>query len=500
MNRLFVVILSLLLATPLFANVLVLIQGASSVGVPSNSVSPVISGTPQVGSTLTASNGTWTNSPTGYTYQWEYYDTTTNISGATSSSYTPVTGDISHTLAVLVTATNGSGSSSPAASSPTASVTGSSSTTLAALHTYYISPTGLDTHGGTNSTTDAWATPNHSVQCGDVIIAAAGNYTSAYSPFGIGNWGTVSSCPSTSGGIDGSGGIYFATLLCAGPDVMSCNVQNSNSGEPFRVDQSNWAVEGFYAKNALASACFAAVSSTTTTRHHVAFINDIGVGCQYGAFGTYSYQATASCGLLCGGVDQTAVVGGIAFNSASGSGVCGSGVSIIPFPGPDTSAGTHVFLSGIYSYNNVNGFCGPRSNGAGGYTTAYAAATAGATSFQVTSTTNLSVGHPIGDLGNSAYNAGVSGNGAIPAGSVVNTITGSSSPYTITFKNAAGGTGVVASPGIASGDNIAYGGTTDGEGIIFDTWGSNNGSGVGYPYQGVVEQSALWPWSCPQLL
>ena len=360
-----------------------------------------------------------------------------------------------------------------------------------ALHTYYLSPTGSDAANGLTTAT-AWASPNHAVQCGDVIIAQPGNYTPAYSPFGSGSWGTVSTCPSTSGGIDGNGGVYFATLLCGGTDVMSCNIQNSLSGEPFRVDKSNWAVEGFYAKNALASTCFSAVSSTTTTIHHVAFINDIGIGCQLAAIDTYSYQATASCGLLCGGVDQTAIVGAIAFNAASGSSVCGSGISIIPFPGPDTSAGTHVYLSGVYSYNNVNGFCGSRSNGAGGYTTAYAAASPGATSFQVTSTTNLSVGHPIGDLGNSAYNTGVSGNGALSAGSVVNTITGSSSPYTITFLNAAGGTGVVASPGIASGDNIAYGGTTDGEGIIFDTWGSNNGSGVGYPYQGVVEQSVLW--------
>jgi len=45
--------------------------GGGGGGAPVNSVLPVISGTAQTGSTLTASTGTWTNSPTGYTYQWQ---------------------------------------------------------------------------------------------------------------------------------------------------------------------------------------------------------------------------------------------------------------------------------------------------------------------------------------------------------------------------------------------------------------------------------------------
>src|ERR1700723_802852 len=64
-----------------------------------------------------------------------------------------------------------------------------------ALHTYYMSPTGSDSNNGLTAAT-AWATPNHAVVCGDVIVAAAGNYAS------MSHWGTVSACPSTSGGID----------------------------------------------------------------------------------------------------------------------------------------------------------------------------------------------------------------------------------------------------------------------------------------------------------
>ena len=47
------------------------------------------------------------------------------------------------------------------------------------LHIYYISPTGNDANAGTSPST-AWATPHHPVQCGDVIIAAAGKLRAVY--------------------------------------------------------------------------------------------------------------------------------------------------------------------------------------------------------------------------------------------------------------------------------------------------------------------------------
>ena len=52
----------------------------SILGVPGNTAAPVVSGSLTVGSTLTTTNGTWTNSPT-FTYQWRRGGT--NISGAT---------------------------------------------------------------------------------------------------------------------------------------------------------------------------------------------------------------------------------------------------------------------------------------------------------------------------------------------------------------------------------------------------------------------------------
>lgn len=87
---------------------------------PVNTVAPVITGTATVGSLLSGSNGTWNNSPSGFTYQW--YQDSTPIDGQTLSSYLIASGDLGHTIKFVVTATNDGGSTSQA-SSPTATVT-----------------------------------------------------------------------------------------------------------------------------------------------------------------------------------------------------------------------------------------------------------------------------------------------------------------------------------------------------------------------------------------
>ncbi len=38
---------------------------------PVNTALPVVTGNQEVGQTLTTTNGTWTNSPTSFTYQWK---------------------------------------------------------------------------------------------------------------------------------------------------------------------------------------------------------------------------------------------------------------------------------------------------------------------------------------------------------------------------------------------------------------------------------------------
>jgi hypothetical protein len=83
---------------------------------PANTALPAISGTAQEGKTLSASTGTWTNSPTGYAYAWKRCDSAgancSAVSGASGAQYSLGAADVGKTLRVTVTATNGAGSSS----------------------------------------------------------------------------------------------------------------------------------------------------------------------------------------------------------------------------------------------------------------------------------------------------------------------------------------------------------------------------------------------------
>lgn len=74
---------------------------------PVNTVLPVISGTTRVGSQLSTTNGTWNNSPSGYTYQWQRDGT--NIGSATANTYTLVSADFGAVITCEVTASNAGG-------------------------------------------------------------------------------------------------------------------------------------------------------------------------------------------------------------------------------------------------------------------------------------------------------------------------------------------------------------------------------------------------------
>lgn len=85
-----------------------------------NRLVPVVTGTAATGSTLTASNGEWSTTPTGYTYQWTADGV--NVAGATGRTFEPTEATVGRRIAVKVTAT-GSGGSATATSPSTAQVT-----------------------------------------------------------------------------------------------------------------------------------------------------------------------------------------------------------------------------------------------------------------------------------------------------------------------------------------------------------------------------------------
>ena len=88
---------------------------------PANTTVPLVTGVNRAGMTLTAStNGSWTNSPTSYTYQWMSSATSngiyTNISGATASTYDLDASDVDRYIRLSVVASNGSGGGAAALS------------------------------------------------------------------------------------------------------------------------------------------------------------------------------------------------------------------------------------------------------------------------------------------------------------------------------------------------------------------------------------------------
>ena len=93
---------------------------------PVNSVAPVVSGTAQSGQTLSSTTGTWVGVVDSYSYQWQRGAgaSYSNISGATSSTYTVTSGDAGYLLRCQVRATNVAGTSDPANSNATALVPG----------------------------------------------------------------------------------------------------------------------------------------------------------------------------------------------------------------------------------------------------------------------------------------------------------------------------------------------------------------------------------------
>ena len=95
--------------------------------------------------------------------------------------------------------------------------------------TYYISPAGNDSNAGTSAET-SWASPKHSLNCGDVIVAAPGRYSAAN--FNSGYWGNIT-CPL---------GNNVAWLQCATFDT--CKISSSTTSA-MHIDKSFWGVQGW---------------------------------------------------------------------------------------------------------------------------------------------------------------------------------------------------------------------------------------------------------------
>lgn len=169
---------------------------------PTNTALPTISGTTTVGQQLAVTQGTWTGSPTSYSYSWNRCNSSgascVAITGATSSTYTLVSADQGQTISATVKATNASGNAS-ATSAVTATIAasgggsggsgGSSGGTIGSAlpaaiagpkaggAVYYVSTTGNDSSSGSLSA--PFLTINHALSkmaAGDIVYVRAGTY------------------------------------------------------------------------------------------------------------------------------------------------------------------------------------------------------------------------------------------------------------------------------------------------------------------------------------
>ena len=110
---------------------------------PQNNAAPTVIGAPRENNTLTAGNGTWTNAPTMFTYQWQLCggdgSGCADIAGATTRAYGVKSGDVDHTLRVAVTAANADGQAT-ADSATTSVVSGAKAPTSTAPPTITGTP------------------------------------------------------------------------------------------------------------------------------------------------------------------------------------------------------------------------------------------------------------------------------------------------------------------------------------------------------------------------
>lgn len=159
---------------------------AAIAAAPVNTAPPSISGTTQVGQTLTAADGTWTNSPTSFAYQWLRCNPGGNACGpvlnGTQKTYTLAAADAGQTIRVRVTATNADGSTA-AQSNETVQITPAGSTSGAPKNTAPPTITGT-------------------AKVGQTLTAAEGTWSSNPDAFGF-QWqrcdADVASCSNVTG-------------------------------------------------------------------------------------------------------------------------------------------------------------------------------------------------------------------------------------------------------------------------------------------------------------
>ncbi|RMF00884.1 MAG: hypothetical protein D6773_10835, partial [Alphaproteobacteria bacterium] len=241
------------------------VRAAAALSAPVNTSSPVISGTTEIGQTLTSTTGTWTGNPAPtFTYRWRRRPSGgnfTDIPGADQPTYTLVAADDLHDIRCRVDATNSQGSAfanatvgpvtwpaptnvAPPSVSGSAVVgsvltasTGTWNDQSSLAFTYQWRADGIDIAGATAST--------YTSQAGDVSAAIDCVVTATNSG------GTLAVASSNSIIVTSTAGsTVFGALTRAGEGGVPVTGTSITSGDP----NGHWQVSGGYLSPSAAGA------------------------------------------------------------------------------------------------------------------------------------------------------------------------------------------------------------------------------------------------------
>ncbi len=196
---------------------------------PANTALPTISGTATEGQALNASNGSWTGSPTSFSYKWEDCDASgancATVVGATAASYTLTAGDVGHTVRVVVMAGN-EGGSTAATSTQTETVVAQQSSGGGG------GTGGGGTGGGETCTTTISSVSqiNSSLKAGAVVCLAAGTYGAVSITTTPSSNATLTAAPGAHVVV---GGVNIAASNVTVSQLHSTGTINVGSGGPY---------------------------------------------------------------------------------------------------------------------------------------------------------------------------------------------------------------------------------------------------------------------------